>query len=131
MRRFKPLRKQRLPPAYMPPVLDIRVRLRNPGERPATGYDDLNRPLRSAGEWGVETWAHRRDRAPMTRLLEDGAVLEQLAVFTIRERDDLAADVLILYDGLVYASVGPAVHRGGAGSGRAARYLELYARLRT
>lgn len=113
------------------PALNARVLLRNPGERPAREYDALNRPTGPAPEWGVETWAHREDGAPMEDILEDGVVLERRTVFTIRERDGIAADVQVIHEGRAYASIGPAVRRGGPGSGRAARYLELHCRLRT
>lgn len=136
VRMFRRLRDQRLPPAYMPPPLDIRVRLRNPGDRPqpVMGYDELNRPIRLDAppqDWGVEVWAHRHDRLPFTRNYEDSVILEQVSVFTIRRRTDITADVQVVDGEDVFDSIGPPVRRGGAGSGRAAEYLEIHARLRT
>ena len=127
-----PLRTQRLPPAYIPPLLDKRARIRNPTDRPDVATDRYGRET-SATAWGTVVWAGIRDRSPQTSFEEGVEVDIGITVFTIRKRAGVASDVEVVYPsegGDVYESVGPAVRRGGAGFGRAAEYLEIHTRLR-
>lgn len=115
--------------AYQPPPLTLRVRLRNPADKPdaTTGrYGQLeNQP-----DWGFDVWAARSDRSSRTIVEETAAIEEQSTVWTIRERANVAADVEIVYKGQVFEAIGQPRIRGGAGQGRAARYFEIRTRMR-
>ena len=119
---------------YQPPRLNRRVRLRNPDEQPPTRTDQFGREI-SPPDWGIDVWAERRDRAPAT-INEEGVPVHQgSTVWTIRYRDNVAANVQViplLDDGslssMVFESEGPAVERGRRGAG--ASHLQLFTKLR-
>lgn len=115
--------------AYSPPLLDKRIRLRNPGDRPEPELDDFGRPTGGDGEWGVEVWAARRDSRPAEDTLEQVTVRRQLVVWTIRRRAGVAPDAEVVHGGEVYASVGPPRIMGGVNFGVGAEYMELHTQL--
>lgn len=125
------IRESSRPPEYRPPPLTIRVRLRNPSENPNTGRDAFGRPDVTDEDWGTLVWAARRDRAPRTLNEEGIEVHSSVVVFTIRERPGISPDVEIVHDGQIFESIGPGVARGGPGTGRLSRYLEIHTQLRT
>lgn len=116
--------------SYTPPVLNLRVRLRDPSAEPPGTRDRLGRLVGDGAEWGDEIWAARRDRRPETDEGEDRESFTLTTVWTIRWRAGVAADARILYNGDVFESVGPPREMGGAGYGRATRYLEIHTILR-
>ena len=122
---------------YHPPVLQYRVRLRNPSDAPPPERDRYGR-VTNQDDWGVEVWSGRRDRVP-EQLLEEGAIVYAMTtVWTVREprgslSDEMAGidpDVEVVFDGKVWRSLGPPVERGGPDFGRRERYLEIHTRLR-
>ena len=116
-------------PMYRPPPLVRRVRVRNPGDRPALDANVFGRAT-SEPNWGIVVWAHRRDRSPIDRAEDDVEFREGSVVWTIRHRTGVASNAEVVYEGEVYESIGPPVERGGSGFGRLTRYLEIHTRLR-
>ena len=110
-------------PAYIPPPLNHRVRVRNPSERPPVIRDSYG-AIMSDQEWGSMAWAARKDLTPRTVIEETQEVKQARVRFTIRFRA-IAPNVEVVHDGEVFESVGPATNRGGPGAGRASRYLEI------
>ena len=117
-------------PLYRPPPLDKRVWIRDPDARP----DDVDRfetDPEAAPGWGASgVWAAKRDRHARFQSEEDVAVFEGDTVFTIRFRDGVAANAEVVYRDKIYEAQGEPLERGGAGSGRSARYLEIVTKLR-
>ena len=119
---------------YNAPLLNRRVRLRNPDEQPPTPTDDFGREIVPPA-WGNDAWAERRDLVPQTVNEEGVAVHEGSTIWTIRYRADVAANVQVIelnadrsLSSLVFESVGPAVERGRRGSG--ASHLQIFTKLR-
>ena len=111
-------------PTYRSPPLNLRVRLRNPSERPLVIRDAYGAII-SDTEWGTLVWAARRDMIPRVLIEDTQKVFLARVGFTIRHRANVAPDVEVVDDGEVFQSVGPPSIRGGPGAGRASRYLEI------
>ena len=118
-----------MPRPYSPPVLDKRVRIRNPKDRPVVPQNRYGGRLEES-EWGHNTWANQSDRSASTVLEAEAQVQIARVVWTIRFRTNVDSDAQVVYRGKVWNSIGPPIIRGGAGHGRAAKYLELHTRLR-
>ncbi|MCY4419652.1 MAG: head-tail adaptor protein [Gammaproteobacteria bacterium] len=116
---------------YRPPILDLRVTIRNPSDRPETHRTRYGVPeSRNTPSWGDEVMAHKSDMQAFT-LYEDGmAVRVQRSRWTIRHREAVAPNCEFVHDGEIYRSTGPGCIRGGRGQGRRTRYLEFICELR-
>lgn len=95
-----------------------------------TGLWDAGIPGPSGQAWGVVVWANRADRAPREQIQDGVLVNIGSTIWTIRYRENVAPDVEVVYQGQTFDSVGPPVIRGGAGHGRAVKYLEIHSRRR-
>ena len=111
-------------PTYRSPPLNLRVRLRNPSERPLVIRNAYG-GIVSETEWGSMVWASRRDMIPRVLIEATQKVFLARVSFTVRHRANVAPDVEIVHDAEVFQSVGPPSIRGGAGARRASRYLEI------
>ena len=115
---------------YKAPVLNLRITLRNPSDKPASVRGEYGSEV-APPEWGDSVKAARYDRSPRMNVEESIVVREITTVWTIRERPGIDADVEIVDPaGEVFQSIGPTVLRGGANFGRASRYLEIETILR-
>ena len=118
-------------PTYDPPVLDKRIRIRNPADKPDTDEDRYGREEQPP-QWGTEAWANRRDRHVDTSFEQGGTVREGVTVWTIREIPGIAPDAEIIDNkGISYELIGPPIERGGVNGGLLTRYLELHSTRRT
>lgn len=118
---------------FRPPLLNYRIRLRNPEDAPTVDRDRYGEIPTDAeeGDWGVLLWAGRRDRRPDQQLEEQGTLIySQQVIWTIRDRDGVAEDCQVLWNGEIYESEGPPRRVGGVEHGTASRYLEIYTKLR-
>lgn len=116
-------------PRFHPPTLDRLVTIRNPSDEPAVVTDRYGRA--TPPTWGSEVYANKRDRAPYTSYEEGVTVHVGTTVWTIRHRENVAADVEVVdRDGNVYESIGKPLERGGYNGGRRTRYLEIHTTLR-
>ena len=111
--------------AYRPPILNLRVRLRYPAERPKTERDRYG--VQDPVQWGKVAAAARRDLRSET-VYERGRTVKLLfVVWTIRYRRGLPPDVEVLDNaGKLHRSIGPAPVRGGIGFGRKQKYQEIH-----
>lgn len=130
---------------YHPPKLDTLVWLRYPADQPTVEEDRLGRIINAptfAGRqdpdgdnghtWGILVYANRRDRTPYTEYEEGATAYVGITVWTIRHRDDVAADAeVVTAQEKVHEIQGPPVERGGSNGGRGTRYLELHTTLRS
>ena len=115
---------------YHPPPLRLRVRLRNPADRPAQAVDRYNRPTEPEPVWGDLLWANRRDRHSQDTQEEGVLVQKQETIWTFRWRDGTAANAEVVHGGQVWQAIGPPVLRGGTGYGRRTEYMEIRTELR-
>lgn len=114
---------------FSPPTLNLRVLVRNPGDRPEAPVDDFGRPSGDAPEWGVALWAARRDARPTEEFMEQVTVRRQVVVWTIRRRDGVAPDAEVVHRSEVYGSIGPPRIVGGVNFGTGAEFMELHTSL--
>ena len=112
------------------PVLNLRVTIRNPANKPATTRGEYGGEI-FPPTWGNEVYASRYDRSPRTNIEENISIRAITTVWTIRERPGIDADAEIVTPDGVYQSIGPPALRGGANFGRASKYLEIETVLRT
>ena len=118
-------------PEYSPPILDREITIRNPEDEPEIARDSFGRPL-APPDWGDVVWANRRDQAPFTEVSEAVQVRAGRSVFTIRHREGISPNAVIVdSDGTPFALAGNPVERGGVNGGMFQRYLELHCERRS
>ena len=121
-----------MPRRYAPPILDRRVRLRNPEDEPQVARDDLNRPINPIPEWGAEVYANRRDQRPYTEIDEGVLIRGGITVFTIYHRAGVGPDTYVVdEEGIEYIQTGSPIERGGTNGYMLQKYLELHTERKT
>ena len=114
-------------PVYDPPVLNRKIRVRNPGDEPDVDRDTLGRVVGDLPKWGEEVWANRRDQAPFTIVGEGAQIRAGRSVFTIRYTDGIAPNAQVIdEDGTPFNLTGVPSERGGVNGEMLERYLELH-----
>ena len=112
-------------PNYNPPILNTRVTLRNPSEKPQTKRDRYGREIPSSEHWGVEIFAARKDLTAKTLYEEQLTVNEGTTVWTVRHRTIIDSDAEIVEKGIIYESVGPPRLMGGVNYGLRGKFFEI------
>lgn len=103
---------------YNPPPLNQRIKIR----------DMLEQPNDPNTDWGIETWANKRDANPYTQLEENQVEVTRRTIFTIRQRDDFQPEgaVQVEHKGVLYLMQGAPLVRGGANAGMVQEYVEIH-----
>ena len=112
-------------PIYRIPVLNVRVLIRNPADKPPSTFDEFGVETPSPLPWGVTVFAARRDLNPDLSFEEGITVYESTTIWTIRHRTRVHPDVEVVADGVVYESQGPARIMGGPNYGVLAKFFEI------
>lgn len=119
-------------PAYSPPVLDRRVTLRNPEDRPPVLLDQYGRPLDGGPQWGVDVWSNKLDLDPYTEVEEGVLIRGNTTVWTVYHRGGIGPNTIVVDDrGVEYTQRGAPIERGGPDEGMLQRYLELHCELQS
>ena len=116
---------------YKPPILNLRVLLRNPSDKPPSTFDKYGVETLSPLPWGITVFAARRDLNPDLSYEEGLTVYESTTIWTIRQRPNVHHDVEVVNDDIIYESQGRPRIMGGANYGVLAKFFEIRTLRRT